>query len=250
LNELELDRDAWKRRTGPFYPLLVAFRLQTRLPFVLSLEPSNEDCERARRWLPLVGIAVGLSLVGLSYGLRALQLSTSATAGLVLAAGVIASGAWYELGFADAVGYLSGWLDPSRGGSSDSAARVSPALLLLCKYGALAGTAPSLWVGSLMCAHVGARWAVLVCQEMSNRSASLDPAQQGGRWGALALASAITLFAAVIAGHRAGLLSILLAGVIGLAFARVHRQDLRATAAMAAASGALAELAALLCFST
>jgi cobalamin synthase len=260
MSEIGLHRDEWMRRMGPFYPLLVAFQLQSRLPVAVSLEPNDQDIERAQPWLPAVGLCIGLAMAALLLALRGLALAPTASAALLISAGVLITGGWFEVGLGRATELAGSWLDPhGRAGAGRLAITIALGLALLCKFGALTGTSPSLWIGGLVSAAVVARWSVLVAQklpEWSEREHAYDlgsePSRLEGppRWVGFAVATAVALVTVVVAGRGPGLVALLLAGGFGLLGAQLSRRDPRSAEVMAAAAGALAEIAALFCFSS
>lgn len=245
-------RDSWMRRTGPFYPLLVAAQGQTRLPVAADLDPSGEDRERARPWWPAVGAILGLGLgflgaIGLGMGL-----GTGVVAALLACIWVLAGGAWAELGAAR----LGDRLVSAPGGEAAPAAGFTIALVvsLALRVACLLGIYPGAWIEALVVTAVVARWTPVAAVTMAplfgriaRRRAAAE--EEGGEEpaapplpGAELIATAVVAIAAIALGGIPGLLALLVAA--GVAVAAVFFGAEKEASRLVLAT----ELGALVCF--
>lgn len=228
--------------------MLVAAQLQTRLPIATSLEPSDEDLDRARPWLPAVGLLWGGALAFFAWVLLSSALATPIVAALVVTAMVVLGGAWSELGVARTT---SAWLDRDGDIYGDvREQRVAPiavsiAVLMLIRAAGLWSIDPLAWTGALIASQVAARFSMVVAVR-----AAKDPDGSGSEsmswmtFGASALAAVMFVS---FAGYGAGLLALVLSVPCGLLAAKLARGD-EVVDKTAAGPAALAEVLALLCF--
>ncbi|AHC15423.1 adenosylcobinamide-GDP ribazoletransferase [Salinispira pacifica] len=142
--------------------LRIALMFYTRIPAGKNLPGDEQDLNRATGFLPGIGLIVG----GLSAGafvVSSLLLPHGPSVVIALIAGVLATGAFHEDGFADTCdGLGGGWsvsdrlriMKDSRVGSY---ALTGLILLFLLKYALLSSLAPMLLPFSLMSSHIAAR---------------------------------------------------------------------------------------------
>lgn len=154
IGTVDAARDQWMRRLGPFYPLLVAFQLQTDLPVARELRPDGEDIGRAAPWVIGVGALVGLGLAAVATLLLWTPLVPAIVAALLVALGVFTSGAFAERGLASAV--VKGLGEVGSVGSGHLLAAV------LVRLGLLLGTSTAAWTAALVVPLVVGKLALLV----------------------------------------------------------------------------------------
>jgi len=221
------ERDEWMKRTGPFYPLLVAFRLHTRLPVAADLEPTAEDLSRAAPWTIAVAFASGGALAVLAWLLLRTPLVPAIVATLLVAIGVFVSGAFAEHGLASVLARRIG------AGAAVGSGHLLAAVLL--RIGLLLGTAPEAWASALVLSTVAGKLAQLVAvrppwsawlagNAVDAGEGDGDPLARGlspSRW--VAVASVVVLGAIAFAGAH-GLLAIAASTAFG-AFARRRHFD-------------------------
>jgi hypothetical protein len=147
-------RDDWMKRTGPFYPLLIAFRLQSSLPVAGGLEPTSEDLSRGGPWTIGVGVLIGLGLAVLATMLLWSPLVPAISATLLVAIWVFVTG-----GFAER-GVVSSLLD--LGGQTREVGSGHLLAAVLVRLGLLLGTAPAAWAMALVVSSVTGKLAWLV----------------------------------------------------------------------------------------
>lgn len=143
-----------------------ALRFFTRLPVPAWIGHADDHLARAPRYLPLVGVLVGL--VGGAATLAAsFVLPVSIAVILGMAATLLATGAFHEDGFADACdGFGGGWdkarvlaiMKDSRLGSYGA---IGIALLLLAKWNALMEMEPEFLMPALVAGHAASRLAAV-----------------------------------------------------------------------------------------
>jgi cobalamin synthase len=236
------------RRAGPFYPLLVAAQLQTRLPIAASLEPSDEDIDRARPWLPAVGLIWGALLALFAGVLLASALATPIVAALVVTAMVVLGGAWSELGLArttsrllDRAGDIYGDVREQR----VAPIAVSIAVLMLVRAAGLWSIEAGAWTGALIASQVAARFSMVVAARWNSRPSAVE-GEESMSWMAFGISALAAVMIVAVAGGGAGLLALVLAVPPGLFAARLARDgDVDETTAGPAA---LAEMLAIICF--
>jgi adenosylcobinamide-GDP ribazoletransferase len=145
-----------------------ALRFFTRLPVPRWVGHSQDQLDHAARYLPLVGVIIGTIGAGVTE-VAALVLPVSLAILLGMAATLVATGAFHEDGFADAVdGFGGGWDRPqilaimkdSRIGSYGA---IGIGLMLLAKYTALteidAAADPLMFDFALLAGHAVSRLA-------------------------------------------------------------------------------------------
>lgn len=209
-------RDDWMKRTGPFYPLLVSFRLQTNLPVAESLSPTEADLRRSAPWLIAVGVIVGVSLSLLGRVLLWSPLVPAISATLLITIGVFLTGAYAERGLTSVVVGLMG----SAGGAG-SGHLLAAALLRL---GLLLGTATHAWSAAFVVAAVAGKVTYLVAVARPQRLLHRDPDDDeaegfvaGMTPAAWAIAAAVALLAVVAYAGLAGFIALVIAVGIGAA---------------------------------
>jgi len=233
------------RRAGPFYSLLVAAQLQTRLPIATSLEPSDEDLDRARPWLPAIGLLWGGALALFAWVLLSSALATPIVAALVVTAMVVLGGGWSELGVARTTSTL---LDRDHDIYGDvREQRVAPiaisiAVLILIRAAGLWSIDPLAWTGALIASQVAARFSMVVAVRAIKRPAGPEPIS----WMTFGVSALGAVMLVSFAGYGAGLLALVVSAPCGLLAAKLARDD--EVDKTAAGPSALAEVLALLCF--
>lgn len=247
--EIGAMRDEWMRRTGPFYPLLVAFQLQSFLPVARSLEPSAEDLQRARLWLPVVGALAGAGLA-LVAALLAGTLAPVVVAGLVVAVGAVATGGRFEVGLARAAERLAG--GALAGEPAVVPIALSLAVLLLLRAACLGGIELGAWAGALVASHVAGRFAMLASLEIPElwrgTLAAGDDGPARPRWVPFAIVGAIAVVVVGVVGRGVGITALALAVVVAVAAIQIGRRQTRPDDETASAAAAIAEVVVLLCF--
>lgn len=221
------ERDEWMKRTGPFFPLLVAFRMHSRLPVAADLDPTEDDVRRAVPWTLAVGFAVGGALSLVAWLLLRTPLVPAIVATLLVAMGVFVSGAFAEYGLAGVLARRIG------AGSSIGSGHLLAAVLL--RIGLFLGTAPEAWVAALVLSLVAGRLGYLLLLRppwvvwmgaASDASESDDPAASGlstSSWAVLA--TVVVLGAIAFAGARSLLIVLGCVAVAALARRARHRLD-------------------------
>jgi adenosylcobinamide-GDP ribazoletransferase len=141
-----------------------ALRFFTRLPVPAWVGHSAEQLNGAARYFPLVGILVGVIGATVTWAASLLlPLSLAIIAGM--AATLLATGAFHEDGFADAVdGFGGGWekeqvlaiMKDSRVGSYGA---IGVALLLLAKWNALLELSEEALLAAIVAGHAVSRFA-------------------------------------------------------------------------------------------
>lgn len=234
-------RDAWMRRAGPFFGLLVAARAQTRLPLAPELDPTDADRQRGLPWWPAVGALLGLALGFAAAILAELGLAAGVVAALIACLWVVAGGGWAELDTA-----RSGDRLISRGDESGSLAVVlSIALVvsLLLRGAALVGISVDYWTAVLIVAPVVARWtpvaaaltrALVSMRKTGDEAASLPVG--------LLVATAAVCAVAIILGGSAGIFALVVAALTGAGVVLLRGESADAPMIFGV------ELVALLCF--
>jgi adenosylcobinamide-GDP ribazoletransferase len=145
-----------------------ALRFFTRLPVPAWVGHSQEQLDRAARYFPLIGIVVGL-IGGLVTEVVAMALPVPLAILCGMAATLLATGAFHEDGFADAVdGFGGGWerqriLEIMKDSRIGSYGAIAIALLLLAKFTALseidAAGDPPIMAFALLAGHALSRFA-------------------------------------------------------------------------------------------
>lgn len=150
----------WRARLGPLYPLAVALQFFTRIPMPRALNPGRADLARATAWVPVVGVLVGGAMALFGAALTAASVPLGLRAVLVVAFGVLLTGAFHEDGLADSCDGLVGGLSrqdklrimhDSRIGSYGTVGLI---LAFSWRIAALIAIPPSLWPSALIVAHV------------------------------------------------------------------------------------------------
>lgn len=234
-------RDAWMRRAGPFFGLLVAARGQTRLPLAPELEPTDGDRRGSVPWSPAVGALLGLALGFAAAILGELGLAAGVVAALIACLWVVAGGGWSELGTARASDRLIG----RDGGDSGSLAVVlSIALVvsLLLRVAALVGIQTDYWTEVLIVAPLVARWTP-VGGALTRALLSMRKSDEPGSLpvGMLAATGAVVAVAIIIGGSP-GIFALAIAALTGAGLAVLGIEDVEAQTIFAI------ELVTLLCF--
>ena len=147
-------RDEWMKRTGPFYPLLVAFRLHSNLPLASDLEPSSDDLQRAAPWTIAAGAITGAGLAFVAAILLRTPLVPAISATLLIALWIFASGAFAEKGMLRLLSRTFA------GGAAIGSGHLLAAVLL--RLGLVIGTAPESWTAALVVSAVAGRLAYLI----------------------------------------------------------------------------------------
>ncbi len=145
-----------------------ALRFFTRLPVPAWVGHSQEQLDHAARYFPLIGIIVGLIGAAVTET-AAIVLPASLAILLGMAATLLATGAFHEDGFADAVdGFGGGWertriLEIMKDSRIGSYGAIGIGLMLLAKYTALseidAAGDPPVLAFALLAGHAVSRFA-------------------------------------------------------------------------------------------
>jgi adenosylcobinamide-GDP ribazoletransferase len=142
----------------------VALQFFTRLPIPRWVGFEPDWLHHAARYFPLVGSVVA-AISGTVYALAAYALPTPVAAVLATAAGIYATGAFHEDGFADVCDGLGGGLTPGRAMDIMKDSRIGAygaigiALLLGLKCVVLAELSPATAIAALCMAHPISRLA-------------------------------------------------------------------------------------------
>lgn len=142
----------------------------SRFPIPMAPLMDDDDWRRAMSWWPLVGIGVGLAAAGVWWlAAVVLGLPGGVAAGLVVATGIIATGALQEDGFADVCDGFGGGasrdevLTIMRDSRVGAYGVVGLIMLIGMKWQALAALPTEVVVPSLVAAHAASRaWAASV----------------------------------------------------------------------------------------
>lgn len=143
-------------------PIIAAFQFLTIFPTVIKRMFTAQEMGRAVAWFPLVGVALGFALYGLSYSAR-LVFSSSVSAALTLCAWIAFTRFFHLDGFMDALdGLFGGWnperrLEIMKDSRMGAFGTIGGILILLTKYAALSSTG-SLFPSIMLAATLG-RWA-------------------------------------------------------------------------------------------
>ncbi len=188
-------RDEWMKRTGPFYPLLVAFRLHTRLPIAATLEPTEEDVRRASPWIMGVAFLLGGGLALCATFLRWSPLVPAIAATLLISCAAFVTGAYSERGLVASVQGL--WGDGVSTGSGHLLAAV------LVRLGLVLGTAPHAWPAAFVLAAVSGKLAYLVAERLpwdmgddpDNRRSPIAEGLTPARWGVIGVSALLASLA-------------------------------------------------------
>jgi len=203
-------RDDWMKRTGPFYPLLVAFRLHSELPVANQLEPTEEDLSQVAPWIMGVAIVWGGALALLATALLWSPLVPAIAATLLVAVAAFVTGAYAERGLVRLV-----LRQPEADAHLGSGHLLAAALVRL---GILLGTAPSAWVPALVLSALAGKLTYLVTVRAPwdlDTEAERQPLARGlspVRWGIIGF---IALLAAVAFAGAWGLAVVIVALGIG-----------------------------------
>jgi len=199
--------------------LIAAFQFLTISPAIIRRIFTPQEMARAVGWFPLVGLALGALLYGLSRGLS-LIFPLPVVAVLVLAAWLLLTRALHFDGFLDVCDGLFGGFTPERRLEIMRDSRVGAfgvaggVLLLLMKYAAIISL-PHL--SGFLLASVMGRWvltmAVFAYPYAREKGLGRDM-KDNVCWQQVALATTITLLAAWLIGGWLGLLAFALAGVV------------------------------------
>ncbi len=202
-----------------FSSLLTAFNFLTILPLPWR-DTSQQSLGQAVGWFPLVGLAIGVVLAGLDWGLSQF-LPSGVTAVLVMIAWLLASGAIHFDGFLDSCDGLFGGKTPDhrleimRDHRVGAFAVAGGGLLLLLRYSALTGL--PLRTIPLLLAPVLGRWAMslaIVFFPYARKQGLGRAMKDHARWPQALQATLIALAAAWFIGGPAGLMAMVTAGVV------------------------------------
>lgn len=236
MSQVGAGRDEWMRRTGPFYPLLVAARLQSALTIAPDLEPSEDDRRRAVPYVPLVGVALGVALALIAWALRGVGMAPVAAAAVLAVLAAVAGGFRYERAAATVATALTRRVDLV----VTLAATMAVALVL--RAALLAGVHAGAWTAALIVSLAAGRSVLALALLLS---ASGDAGDSEGSWLSAGAVAAVTLIAVAFAAGFLGIAVLAATAPLGiLCAARMRRGgDRRAQADGAALA---AEILALL----
>ncbi len=150
--------------------LVAAVLYFSRLPLPWAPAMTDDDWRRAMSWWPLVGTGVGLAAAGVWWlASTGLGLPPAVAAGLAVAAGILATGALQEDGFADVCDGFGGGrtrddvLAIMRDSRVGTYGVVGLVLLIGLKWQVLAALPAGLVPAALVAAHAASRgWAAAV----------------------------------------------------------------------------------------
>ena len=144
--------------------LRAAILFLTRIPLPGGGNINPNALATATAWFPLIGILIGAAMGGM--GMVLLEwLDPMITATLVVAFGVLLTGAMHEDGLADAADGLGGGWNPAqrleimRDSRIGSYGGIAIVLAIMLRITTLAATPPGQWLTTLVVAHALARWA-------------------------------------------------------------------------------------------
>ncbi|SMC26585.1 cobalamin-5'-phosphate synthase [Andreprevotia lacus DSM 23236] len=214
-------------------PPLVALAYFTRIPIPAWVGYRDDDLDRAARWFPLIGIAVGC-IVALVWWLGVHVFPLRVALGLSLVASVLLTGAFHEDGLADAIdGFGGGYtrervleiMHDSRIGSFGAIALI---LALWLKLEALAAL-PQAWIApALVAAHAASRWlavSLLCTLDYVRPEGKAKPvATRLGGAGLLIATVCGLLPLGLLPGWQAALLALPLLALLRIAVSRYLRQ--------------------------
>ncbi len=184
---------------------LFALSFLTIIPVLYRRQISPGEAGRSIAYFPVVGIIIGLILAALNW-LLSLFLPSMIVNGLLIVSLVVISGALHLDGFVDTCDGLAGhkavedrWavMHDSRAGAFGI---IGAVLLLLVKYVSLSSVPGSLLMVTLVLVPVLSRWAMAyaVFAYPYARPDGLGKSfKQGASWQGFAVATAITLAAAI-----------------------------------------------------
>jgi adenosylcobinamide-GDP ribazoletransferase len=201
--------------------LVAAFQFLTMIPPIVRRAFTPREMGQAVGFFPLVGLALGGTLLILDWGLGFLW-PAAVSAALVLAVWVLLSGALHVDGFLDSCDGLWGGTTPEsrlaimRDERVGAFAVIGGILLLILKFAALASIAtPWRWLALPLAPTLG-RWGIALAVAgfpyARPQGLGRDMKDHAG-WTQVALASGITLLAAWFIGHWLGLAAVGLAGL-------------------------------------
>jgi adenosylcobinamide-GDP ribazoletransferase len=235
--------------------LWAAFQFLTILPPIVRRPFTKEELGRSVSFYPLVGLALGGTILGLDTILR-LALPVQVSAALVLVAWVVLTRGLHLDGFLDACDGLFGGFTPERRLEILRDPRVGAfgviggVLLILAKYAAVTTLRDR--TAALLLAPVLGRWAlsmVVVLFPYARKEGLGRDIKDHARWPQALLAGCTALAAAWLIGQLPGIIAVAMAGSIMLVVAvRVQRLIPGLTGDIYGAICELVELSVLIFF--
>ncbi|ATL46230.1 adenosylcobinamide-GDP ribazoletransferase [Chitinophaga caeni] len=149
-----------------FHYFLTALMYYTRIPVPLNIGHGTEMLNKATRYFPLIGYIIA-TIVGATFYLAQLVLPQTVSIILGIAAGIFATGAFHEDGFADTCdGFGGGWtkskiLDIMKDSRVGTFGMVGLSLVLLLKLFSLTSMPWQLVIMAVFVAHPLSRWLAL-----------------------------------------------------------------------------------------
>jgi adenosylcobinamide-GDP ribazoletransferase len=162
-DDSDIDPSARASKDPILFPFVLALSLLTRVPVPLWAAPKATDHARSICYHPIVGALIGVGIAGAGLLFLELGLVPALAAVLMVAVGLLLTGALHEDGLADSCdGLFGGWsragalriMKDSRVGSFGAA---GIAMALLIRATALMAIAPLVWPEALAVAHTLAR---------------------------------------------------------------------------------------------
>jgi adenosylcobinamide-GDP ribazoletransferase len=217
-----------------------ALRFFTRLPAPAWVGHSQEQLDHAARYFPLIGVIVGL-IGGLVTEVAALVLPVSLAILCGMAATLLATGAFHEDGFADAVdGFGGGWerariLEIMKDSRIGSYGAIGIALMLLAKFTALteidAVGDPPVLAFALLAGHTVSRFASTTLiyaldYARDDDTAKSKPLARKLSVGELLLAACFGLAPCVLLPDVQVLVSLVLVAIVTLLAGRYFRRHI------------------------
>lgn len=144
--------------------ILFAHTFYTRLPMPTKIEYSKEDMADSIKYLPLVGLTIGIISAAM-YTITSQILPVSIAVILSMIASLIATGAFHEDGFADVCdAFGGGWdrqriLDIMKDSHIGAFGTIGICMMLLSKFSLLREIDMRIVPYALIAGHVASRWA-------------------------------------------------------------------------------------------
>ena len=247
--ELRASREEWVRRAGPFYVLLVAAGLQTRLPLATGLSSSDDDGPRGALYLPLIGLGLGTLAAFIAAICSELGLGAMVGAVVVSAAVVLAGGGWAEAALASWAGQgLVRWrqaVGAEDGDGSDQLLTtvVIATLAILARVACIASISTASQTSILIGSLVLSRWTFGLRYRLQRRKSEKEVGTSWSGWLWDVLAGVTT---SIVVGACLGAGGIVLMALALLAMWLHGRHSSSVAPARAVSIASLVELVALL----
>jgi adenosylcobinamide-GDP ribazoletransferase len=159
-----------------------ALLFYTRIPCPAWVTHSDNNLNKATRYLPVIGWIVG-AFCALVLFLAVLILQPDVAIGLSMAAGVLLTGAFHEDGFADVCdGFGGGWtkqkiLEIMKDSRIGAYGAIGIFFLLLLKFAAIKQLSPDIRFTALICAHTLSRLSAVLVIRFNTYARETDDAK-------------------------------------------------------------------------